>query len=91
MDIFATKILLATDGSEEAELAARKVVDLADATEWELRVVHVGQLPNFLMSGPDAPVYSRKLREEIEEERPVFRETARGLWPPYTVRRATKP
>jgi nucleotide-binding universal stress UspA family protein len=29
MSIFPTKILLATDGSEEAELAARTAADLA--------------------------------------------------------------
>ncbi len=45
MSIFPTKILLATDGSEEAEMAALRAVELADATESELHVVHVGLLP----------------------------------------------
>jgi nucleotide-binding universal stress UspA family protein len=41
MSIFPTKMLLATDGSEEAELAARTAVDLAEKTGSELHVVHV--------------------------------------------------
>ena len=45
MSIFPTRILLATDGSEEAELAALRAVDLADATHSELHVVHVGVVP----------------------------------------------
>ncbi len=41
---FPTKILLATDGSEEAELALRTAIDLANSTDSELHVVHVGRL-----------------------------------------------
>jgi nucleotide-binding universal stress UspA family protein len=41
MSIFPTKILLATDGSREAELAARTAADLAQKTDSELHVVHV--------------------------------------------------
>src|SRR5919112_1325298 len=41
MSIFPTKILLATDGSTEAELAARTAADLAQKTDSELHVVHV--------------------------------------------------
>src|SRR5215208_1894764 len=52
MSIFPTKILLATDGSEEAELAALRAVDLADATDSELHVVHVGGVPILLESYP---------------------------------------
>jgi hypothetical protein len=40
MSIFPTKILLATDGSEDAELAATTVVGLARNTASELHVVH---------------------------------------------------
>lgn len=43
MSIFPTKILLATDGSEEAELAASTAADLAKASASELHVLHVGQ------------------------------------------------
>ena len=67
MTIFPTKILLATDGSEEAELAALRAVDLANATDSELHVVHVGVVPNFLKSYPGTLGYERRLYEEIEE------------------------
>jgi nucleotide-binding universal stress UspA family protein len=45
MSIFPTKILLATDGSEEAELAARTATDLAGKTGSELHVVYVLVMP----------------------------------------------
>jgi nucleotide-binding universal stress UspA family protein len=41
MSIFPTKILLATDGSTEAELAARTAVDLSQNTNSELHLIHV--------------------------------------------------
>jgi nucleotide-binding universal stress UspA family protein len=41
MSIFPTKILLATDGSSEAELAALTAVDLSQKTDSELHVIHV--------------------------------------------------
>jgi nucleotide-binding universal stress UspA family protein len=41
MSIFPTKILLATDGSREANLAARTAVDLADKTGSELHVAFI--------------------------------------------------
>ena len=45
MSIFPTKILLATDGSEEAEMAAKTAVGLAQQTGSELHVIHVLALP----------------------------------------------
>ena len=78
MSIFLTRILLATDGSEEAELAALRAVELSQRTDSELHVVHVGLVPSFLMSDPATrgydPMlyrtrgYDRRLYEEIEEE-----------------------
>ena len=41
MSIFPTKILLATDGSREAELAGQTAADLAQKTDSELHVIHV--------------------------------------------------
>ena len=46
--IFPTKILLATDGSEDAELATTTAVDLSKRFDSELHVVHVGHLPSVL-------------------------------------------
>jgi nucleotide-binding universal stress UspA family protein len=40
MSTFPTKILLATDGSEDAQLAATTAVDVANSTDSELHVVH---------------------------------------------------
>ena len=68
MSFFPTKILLATDGSDEAELAALKAVELAQSTDSELHVVHVGLVPSFLISQPEVLSYDRKLYERIEEE-----------------------
>jgi nucleotide-binding universal stress UspA family protein len=50
MSIFPTKILRATDGSEEANLAARTAVDLADKTGSELHVA-------FILRTQDASEY----------------------------------
>src|SRR5215207_9882114 len=40
MNIFPTKILLATDGSEDAVLATRAAIDLCNETDSELHAVH---------------------------------------------------
>jgi nucleotide-binding universal stress UspA family protein len=42
LNLFSTKIVLATDGSEDANQAARAVADLAQKTSSELHVVYVG-------------------------------------------------
>ena len=68
MDTFPTKILLATDGSEEAELAAQRAVDLVQRTGSELHVVYVEPMPNFLLGGGGTPGYDRMLYERIEQE-----------------------
>lgn len=43
MTEYPTKILLATDGTEDSETAARVTASLAEKTGAELHVVHVGQ------------------------------------------------
>ena len=68
MGLFPTRILLATDGSEEAELAALRAVDLAQSTDSELHVVHVGVVPSILRTDPGTHGYDGKLYEQIEEE-----------------------
>jgi nucleotide-binding universal stress UspA family protein len=62
MSISATTILLATDGSEEAELAARTAIDLAGKTGSELHVVHVLVLPPEALYDP----FGTAAREEFE-------------------------
>ena len=68
MGLFPTRILLATDGSEEAELAALKAIDLAQSTDSELHVVYVGVVPSFLKSDPGIHGYDGWLYEQLEEE-----------------------
>ena len=52
MSIFPTKILLATDGSEDAALAVRTAVDIAQKTNSELHVVYVGSSLEYVGMGP---------------------------------------
>ena|SRR5688572_15556067 len=68
MSIFPTRILLATDGSEEAQLATLRAVDLAQRTDSELHVVHVGVVPTLLVSYPGTLGYEGKLYEQIQEQ-----------------------
>jgi nucleotide-binding universal stress UspA family protein len=69
MSIFPTKIFLATDSSEEATLAARTAVDLADKTSSELHPVLVGLSAAYAGVGPpeiaDIP---GPRQEELNEE-----------------------
>jgi nucleotide-binding universal stress UspA family protein len=70
--IFPTKILLATDGSEDAELATTTAVDLSKRFDSELHVVHVGHLPSVLYESPGAtmldPGFESRMRQRAEEE-----------------------
>ena len=68
MGIFPTRILLATDGSEGADLAASSAVKLARRTGSELHVVHVGCAPAFLNGEPGTRGYNGMLYEQIEGE-----------------------
>jgi nucleotide-binding universal stress UspA family protein len=69
MSIFPTKILLATDGSDEATLATQTAVDVADRTNSELHVVCVGELdygyPSYAV--PDFE-YMQQIQENLEQE-----------------------
>ena len=64
--IFPAKILLATDGSEEANVATRIVTALGERTESEVHVVHVGEIP--FTHYPDRFGYRPPLYEEDERE-----------------------
>src|SRR5918998_3689895 len=52
MSIFPTKILLATDGSEDAALAVRTAADIAQKTNSELHVLYVGSSLEHVGMGP---------------------------------------
>jgi nucleotide-binding universal stress UspA family protein len=75
-DLLSTKILLATDGSEEAELATGAAVEMAEGTGSDLHVVYVEPLPDFMKNDAGTPAYDRELYETVEEE---ARETLRKL------------
>ncbi|HET6662468.1 MAG TPA: universal stress protein, partial [Rubrobacter sp.] len=65
MSIFPTKILLATDGSEDAELAASSAVELAKAGTSELHVLYVGPgLPLY-----ELPDYPARFEEVVAAQR----------------------
>ena len=65
MSIFPTTILLATDGSREAQLAAATAADLARSTGSELHVVHVGEMP--LVYHPERHAYRAEYEEHEKE------------------------
>jgi nucleotide-binding universal stress UspA family protein len=81
MSIFPTKILLATDGSREAELSARTAADLAQKTHSELHVVHVfGIDPVGPPVYPEATVLqSVEYEAEIEESQRISEQRAREV------------
>ena len=54
-DLLGTKMLLATDGSEEAELATRVAVAMVERTDSELHVVYVEPLPDFMKNSDGTP------------------------------------
>jgi nucleotide-binding universal stress UspA family protein len=64
MSIFPTKILLATDGSKEAELAARTAADLAEKTASELHLVHVFGIAPWYPIYPEATTPEWVAQEE---------------------------
>jgi nucleotide-binding universal stress UspA family protein len=64
MSVFPTRILLATDGSEDAELAARTAADLAESTGSELHVVTAGRtFPSAVYE-----VYTEAMSDELRHE-----------------------
>jgi nucleotide-binding universal stress UspA family protein len=70
VSIFPTKVLLATDGSREARLAATSAAALANSTNSELHVVLVGELrPTFLAQTEVEPAeLEREAQRRLDEE-----------------------
>jgi nucleotide-binding universal stress UspA family protein len=71
MSIFPTKILLATDGSREAELAARTAADLAEKTASELHLVHVFGIAPWYPIYPEATTPGEWV---AQEQNPMLQE-----------------
>ncbi len=75
MAVFPTRVLLATDGSQDAALAAQSAIELCESTGSELHVVHVGEyLPTFYAFTEEEPAELREsarrlLDEEVERIR----------------------
>jgi nucleotide-binding universal stress UspA family protein len=76
---FASKILLATDGSPEAERAARMAVALSNGLGSELHVLRVGGVPSAYYGYSEAEMFGREyqvlrareeeyVRERLDEE-----------------------
>jgi nucleotide-binding universal stress UspA family protein len=68
MSIFPTKILVATDGSEEAKLALSTAADLAKSTNSELHIAYV--FPTAVQRPFPNPITARPaevLEHELEE------------------------
>ena len=69
MAIFPTRVLLATDGSPVATLAAQSAVELCERTGSELHVVHVGEyLPTFYAQTEEEPAELRHIAQRLLDE-----------------------
>ena len=70
MTIFPTRILFASDGSEDSELAATTAVALANITGSELHVLHVAPaFPDYFEpSDPEPGPTEREGRRILDEQ-----------------------
>jgi nucleotide-binding universal stress UspA family protein len=73
MTDFPTRILLATDGSEDAAFAARTAVNLVNKTGSELHVVYVEEVPRRLSTSEPSsfeelidPEFEEKMRQHAQ-------------------------
>jgi nucleotide-binding universal stress UspA family protein len=64
-ELLGKRMLLATDGSEGTEVAARVASEVAEGTGSALHVVYVEPLPDFVKNGDGALGYDRELYEKI--------------------------
>ena len=86
MSIFPTKVLLATDGSEEAEMAATTAVNLTKGTRSELHVLTVGSgYPSYDVRIPEVAEELGRQAQNILDEQAKKIERAGGR-----SRRATR-
>ena len=79
MSIFPTKILLATDGSQDAALARTTAVDMATTTDSELHVVTVAPgYPSYDVNIPQVVEQLHTQAEKVLEEQAEKIEQAGG-------------
>jgi nucleotide-binding universal stress UspA family protein len=80
MSIFPTKILLATDGSEEATLAAQIAADFANKTDSELHIVHARHtIASHYPGYYGGPAVFEAVAEVAQEERKQHDQQAQRL------------
>jgi nucleotide-binding universal stress UspA family protein len=69
MAIFPTRVLLATEGSPDAALAAQSAIELCERSGSELHVVHVGEyLPTFYAQTEEEPTELRRTAQQLLDE-----------------------
>ena len=86
LSIFPTHILLATDGSPHADLAAGVAIDLARSTGSRLHVVAVGRTFPAAVYDEYAVTRREDLRREAVRGRPAHMEREDHETRPYVVR-----
>ena len=69
MSIFPTKLLVATEGSEEATLAAQTAADLGNKTGSELHIVYARSMPMVRSYSAAEPLGTSAVDEEEVRER----------------------
>ena len=79
MTIFPTKILLATDGSEDATLAGQLALEIAAKTGSELHIVHVLGVPTLVEVAEWEPVEQAKRQAQAFLDRQVEQIKAGGV------------
>ncbi|HZB81439.1 MAG TPA: universal stress protein [Rubrobacteraceae bacterium] len=79
MSIFPTKILLATDGSKDAQLAASTAIELANKTGSELHVVHIVDLvSSVVLDEADARELLDALVKRLEDAGSIWAQAHLG-------------
>ena len=69
MALFPTRVLLATDGSADATLAAESAIELCERTGSELHVTHVGEyLPTYFAYTEEEPAQLRQAARQLLDE-----------------------
>src|SRR3954452_11309834 len=71
MSVFPTKILLATDGSDESDLAATTAAELAKSTDSELDVIYVLEVEPWNLPQRELVEYPQRYEDLKEEGRRI--------------------